>query len=551
MSRLKSRRATTGYSELKEKKSIKTYGSKASQDDSQFRSSVSLDIEYSPDKRIRFSGESTNFQGNDANQETIEAGSGLQSFDVSSNAMFLDNKRILQGKENAGDEPKPIESAQSPMPPPSSKFVNIVQTQASGCSTMPLSLEAQERGPDNTASATTSDLPNITPSTGRMPSPTLSDRSQKETAFSPDYDKGISKSRKRPRSQTESPDPINDQSTELNTSDSTHIPAKRVRIEEKLVPAKECEEGDELENTNPGLVLPASTPPPIRTKSKSTKSRTMQKMDQVTPGDDPGLDEIAVGLPEEQYQPRPSRSRSGLADGELWQPIDFSKKPETTARRKKKNRRKTTAFERPLYDEDDEPNVEILIPLKTETPYKEVFDDLENFEEDDGDILSDGKQSRAVELDPTATPPQPKKRGRPKKQAIKPPSNQPPDKHLEPSEPQPTSNPPLSNLSHPKNDTDTLHASSPSFPRPTSPKQEPIPAPIPSPPKTLPTTKSTTTESPFPTKAQPPPPQTPQKPNMSVKGPDKHSPLNSGKVAYRVGLSKRARIEPLLRVLRK
>lgn len=550
MSRLKSRRATTGFSELNEKKSIKTYGSKASQDDSQIRSSVSLDIEYAPDKRIRFSGESTNFQGNDANQETIEARSGLQGFDISSSAMFLDNKIIFQGKENAGDEPKPIESAQSPMPPPSSKFVNGVQTQASGCSTMPLSLATQERGPDNAASATTSDLPNITPSTDRMPSPTLSDRSQKESAVSLDYDKGILKSRKRPRSQTESPDPINDRSTELNTNDSMHIPAKRVRIE-KLVPAKECEEGDEVENTNPGLVLPASPPPPIRTKSKSTKSRTIQKRDQITPGDDPGLDEIAVGLPEEQYQPRPSRSRSGLADGELWQPIDFSKKPETTARRKKKNRRKTTAFERPLHDEDDEPNVEILIPLKTETPYKEVLDDLENVEEDDGDILSDGKQSRAVELDSTATPPQPKKRGRPKKQAIKPPSNQPPpDKHLEPSEPQPISNPPPPQLSHSKTDTYTL-PSSPSSPHPTSPNQEPIPAPISSPPKTLPTTKSTTTESPSPTKAQPPPPQTPQKPNMDVKGPDKHSPLNSGKVAYRVGLSKRARIEPLLRVLRK
>jgi hypothetical protein len=43
--------------------------------------------------------------------------------------------------------------------------------------------------------------------------------------------------------------------------------------------------------------------------------------------------------------------------------------------------------------------------------------------------------------------------------------------------------------------------------------------------------------------------QTPKKPTDSSKG--KHSPLSSGRVPYRVGLSKRARIEPLLRIVRK
>jgi hypothetical protein len=37
----------------------------------------------------------------------------------------------------------------------------------------------------------------------------------------------------------------------------------------------------------------------------------------------------------------------------------------------------------------------------------------------------------------------------------------------------------------------------------------------------------------------------------AVKGPDQHSPLQSGKVPYRVGLSKKRRIAPLLKVIRK
>ena len=57
--------------------------------------------------------------------------------------------------------------------------------------------------------------------------------------------------------------------------------------------------------------------------------------------------------------------------------------------------------------------------------------------------------------------------------------------------------------------------------------------------------------SPSPPKPMSAPPETPRKAVASHKGPDKHSPISSGKVAYRVGLSKRARIEPLLRIFRR
>jgi hypothetical protein len=47
----------------------------------------------------------------------------------------------------------------------------------------------------------------------------------------------------------------------------------------------------------------------------------------------------------------------------------------------------------------------------------------------------------------------------------------------------------------------------------------------------------------------PAPIETPKK--VATKGPTKHSPINSSKVKYRVGLSKKARIEPLLKFVRK
>ena len=57
--------------------------------------------------------------------------------------------------------------------------------------------------------------------------------------------------------------------------------------------------------------------------------------------------------------------------------------------------------------------------------------------------------------------------------------------------------------------------------------------------------------SPSPSKSKSVPPETPNNLGSLFKGPDKHSPISSGKVSYRVGLSKRQRIAPLLRIVRK
>ncbi|KAI4140249.1 MAG: hypothetical protein LQ341_003917 [Variospora aurantia] len=62
--------------------------------------------------------------------------------------------------------------------------------------------------------------------------------------------------------------------------------------------------------------------------------------------DDSGLENLMPDLPQEKYQPRPSRSRSALTSDELLIPEDFSKRPEALAKSKgKSKRRRTTEFE--------------------------------------------------------------------------------------------------------------------------------------------------------------------------------------------------------------
>lgn len=67
--------------------------------------------------------------------------------------------------------------------------------------------------------------------------------------------------------------------------------------------------------------------------------RRMKKHDQ-TATDDLGSDDTSIGLPKEQYQPRPSRSRGTRNDGDIIVPTDYSKRPETVAMGKKERKKR-------------------------------------------------------------------------------------------------------------------------------------------------------------------------------------------------------------------
>ena len=336
-------------------------------------------------------------------------------------------------------------------------------------------------------------------------------------------------------------------------------------------------------------------------------------------------DDNAIGLPKDNYQPRPSKSRSGNGNGELLIPADYSKRPEAVSKKKRKlSRRKTTAFhelipKEELEEEEDEVVNQAGFEAPKSKPLKLVTEQDElHLENEDGPEVDQGPIEHEVESIGKTTG-STKQRGRPKKVAVIEPLGHETSEHedqtlrvgptTEASIPENEAGPRLAKqLTEPKKQrgrpkkgaaetskgksSETNDASiesdveleKPNHPatakklrkqgrnagRPIATSEELIrdsdddsDAPdeggnipnrvleeiqgniIPSKPS------EKAAASPSPSKSKPVPPETPQKQGSLSKGPDKHSPISGGKVAYRVGLSKRQRIAPLLRIVRK
>ncbi|KAI4105122.1 MAG: hypothetical protein LQ345_007244 [Seirophora villosa] len=91
------------------------------------------------------------------------------------------------------------------------------------------------------------------------------------------------------------------------------------------------------------LSLSAASPPHGQGGQGNRRETTVFRAIQL---DGSGPDNLMPDLPQENYQPRPSRSRSALTSDELLIPEDFSKRPEAHAKSKgKTKRRKTTDLE--------------------------------------------------------------------------------------------------------------------------------------------------------------------------------------------------------------
>ena len=165
--------------------------------------------------------------------------------------------------------------------------------------------------------------------------------------------------------------------------------------------------------------------------------------------DELGSDDPAIGLPKDQYQPRPSRSRGNHKENDLLIPESFSKRPEALVKekRKAKNRRKTTALERPTpkIEVEDEDEEEVKLPLvaipklppraRCQSPYngetgceKKSLDEgfgqataVDQYSEDiDDESLAKQEAKERKELAPASPSPKKRGRGRPKKQSIQP-----------------------------------------------------------------------------------------------------------------------------------
>ena len=339
---------------------------------------------------------------------------------------------------------------------------------------------------------------------------------------------------------------------------------------------------------NPAVLLPAPTDidsaqdelslsVPEAASSNVAKPRKAPKRKRNTdeePLDELDSDDNALGVPKEHYQPRPSKRRAGGGDNEIIVPTDFSKKPEAIGKNKRKTKRhKTTAFQELLpKDEDEDEEIEVIPDPRFEIPEKKTpkpFTDSDQPDLEKHDNTEDIRHEAQIEPNQAPKSTGQKKRGRPKKvvtnlseetvvdeiEADHDHGGVEIDEHVvsatakmsrKKTNTKETAPPIIDAQGDTNNDAPAAQDDTEAPSANTSILNETNGNIIPP----NPTTQSPPSTSPA--KANAAPPETPHKPSTPApKGPDKHSPISMGKVAYRVGLSKRARIAPLLRIVRK
>ena len=348
-------------------------------------------------------------------------------------------------------------------------------------------------------------------------------------------------------------------------------------------------------NDHDELSLPTSRQFEDTTSLQASKVKFKRKKEDL---DELGSDELDVGLPKENYQPRPSRSRSNRTADDFLLAIDLSKRPGSLQKVKKRNKRRKTMGDEVTVLEDCERStfnsIEVCIPQggndhiqlggkqqrtvegTSEIVAKAVKPTRIGESGAILDIAVDSKEPHLEEAEVTADTVSPlaailepkKRRGRPKKQtteqmdhvdvntalgehsttAIDTPDD-PNDEQALPSQKSRKRNAQEGSpiTEHVNASADHLEDTDLSLSkRAFSEIQDRANLPVPS-PKIMETCKEVkdATTSPVQTVLL----ETPQKQGKNDTG--RHSPINSGKVPHRVGLSKRARIEPLLRVVKK
>ncbi|KAL8695794.1 MAG: hypothetical protein Q9201_007956, partial [Fulgogasparrea decipioides] len=143
---------------------------------------------------------------------------------------------------------------------------------------------------------------------------------------------------------------------EIPPSSSTPAPSpvKRARVDNKSQNHALSTSPRNSDGAHDELSLSAATSPSSNRKQPKANTKPASIRTPKTKGS--GSVDLLPDLPEEKYQPRPSRSRSALTADDLFVPTDFSKRPEALAKSKtktKSKRRKTTAFEESGRDEDE------------------------------------------------------------------------------------------------------------------------------------------------------------------------------------------------------
>ena len=604
-SRLKTKRSKTSVEKPKAKKPSKTYG-KSSQDIFEFHGGSDGEVDVTPRIELgRKAGKrekSEHFGLKKAARTQVSQDEGVMGRPITSSegdTELLSTEPQPYGVSSAGE--KDI-SPQSSMPPPAHKYTSFEKSQRSETSTIPTTtnIAPPKLVTENVnfpAEATYFETQSDTRKPKTTEGSRNGDNEERSQLLSQDVrsDSISLKAGMKPIDQqpTKEPAPSSSASeispsqiiTVRNTGQTrfvSHGLGSRLDDEQirpqvdfnlstmanpvVLLPAfTDTEVGqDELSLSVPGISVRSPAKPAKTSKRKrDTDDKNVDELD---------ADNYAIGIPKEHYQPRPSKRRSGGVTEEVFVPTDFSKRPESIVKGKRKTKRhKTTAFQELLpkdEDESEDEEVKMMPDPRFEIPEKkppnfsterDQPDEEKNHNTDESRLKAQSEPKQATVANGQ------KKRGRPKKAAtilseesvldeVESDHDQEDAGTEEPTvsatasrvrKMTKTTGPPKPTI-HEEEGSNNNRAT-------TEENLENVPANI------LnenhgniiasgPVANQMSEVSP----AKKCPPETPRKSATPMpKGPDKHSPISSGKVAYRVGLSKRARIAPLLRIVRK
>ncbi|KAL9008214.1 MAG: hypothetical protein Q9173_006639 [Seirophora scorigena] len=312
---------------------------------------------------------------------------------------------VVRANENESRSDQALAATEASIPPPASRSCESVKhhSHSSEESTIPFKEQASS-----------------------LPPPLEDHKSFKkaQATSSADSKHGRSNSTT-PRAQTwaltdlKSPEIILGEEVPPSSSAPTGSPIKRQRIGSICPADGSLGRRKEMDGGHDELSLSAASPPHGKGGQGKRPETTDFKAVQL---DNSGPDNLVPDLPQERYQPRPSRSRSALTSDELLIPEDFSQRPEALAKSKgKTKRRKTTDLEGSKQEHgNDLPEFAPITSKKGPKgdrgddvhDEKVISTDGDNHEHREG--IENTNREPARGLSPQPAPPK-KPRGRPKK----------------------------------------------------------------------------------------------------------------------------------------
>ncbi|KAL9627964.1 MAG: hypothetical protein Q9204_006208, partial [Flavoplaca sp. TL-2023a] len=229
--------------------------------------------------------------------------------------------------------------------------------------------------------------------------------------------------RKRARSESESPRIILGDEIAPSSSAPASSPIKRARTASMRRDDSLSQPQDDVDGGYDELSL-STRISPINCKNQ-TQPIARIPSSKVHESDEPDTAYLVPDIPAENYQPRPSRSRSALAVDDVVIPTDFSKRPESLVKKKTKSKRqKAGIHEEPDPSAKASPTRRQAIPAETPDPtrMKKLPKDtsVEECQNIGGQVVLETQAeletdvTSPVKSSPKTLPPK-KSRGRPKK----------------------------------------------------------------------------------------------------------------------------------------